>query len=189
MLERGSLLLPFPSSFGSAGPSSETNPQPAVLPAGGRAPTEEARKAAHVVELHMQAGAAARTVVGAFFAVDTFAPGGAVLVGGGARVGGGQPTGLGWAIDTRFEYGGVSRSEGHIAIMAGSAGAALFVGTAVLVSLRMGGGVRLGLARVTGQPYAPDAVRGSWNRRCLGWTDAAAGAEPSLWSSGAAGYR
>ena len=34
----------------------ETNPEPAVLPAGGRAPAEEARKAAHVVDLHTRAG-------------------------------------------------------------------------------------------------------------------------------------
>jgi hypothetical protein len=140
----------------------ETNPEPAVPPAGGRASAEDARKAVHVVELHTRGGSPLRTVVGAFFAVDAFAPGGALLLGGGARVGGERATGVGWAVDTRFEYGGVSRSEGHIAVVAGSAGAALFVGTTLsTLSLRMGGGLRVGLARVTGMPYSPNVVRGS----------------------------
>ena len=137
------------------------NPRPQGVPPAPEVPPAVRRAALAAVQRTAR-GRGARTLasgprLSAVAAVSGLFSGAGVLAGGGVRLGLGHRRHLGWAVDLLTQHGSAGTPLGRVAIdTVSSGGVLLFQRSFPRAVLHAGGGFRLGVGSLRGQPAAAD---------------------------------
>ena len=157
----------------------ETNPQPKVR-AAGAVPSEQsvisARRAVKKrlpKQLDPWTGVTRISAVvsrRAFFSEDS------AQWGGGVRLGRDEFSTIGWTADVLAEHGSTTVRRGTVSLDTLTLGGSIYAYRRLSVlTFQLGAGVRLGVARLAGQPFANETVRAGSGIAPWGWPTAIAG--------------
>jgi hypothetical protein len=149
-----------------------TNPAPEVAAAGPRASVEVVQNMRDAVRKKLPSKIAPPQPLRVLGVVSrrSFLAHGGTLWGGGLRIADDPFPLIGWSADAVVEHGSIAASLGDVAIDTATLGGSLVLHREwSVVSMRAGVGLRMGVARMIGQPYSYQLAEGKSVVAPWGW--------------------